>query len=380
MKPLYEMMYCLAFIQIIDYERKYLIFIILKMGGTQSVQDQINKATGKIAALHTNITEIQKIIIAEADKLVDDITTLNYDNPEFCDQLGYHYVDRLKTHFPVKVLEGVSDRLQLGLVPQENDVMVTYKDQVCKNIVAFYKKKIFLIEQIKKELPICISMESEVFSDLSDKLQSEGINTEKWIDVYKKVQQFNKDIKYRYSQIENSVGKIRAVQTWPKLNLISKNVINLLQGTTGMCKRYKTDLLRFAQATPEKVIVPTAAKRLTKPLPTVPITKPLPAVPITKPLPAVPITKPLPAVPITKPLPTVPITKPIPALPPKKPQPSFNIGDIKTVSADFTSTERGTIDVKKRTQVEILTEVEDGWVKIKIPTGEEGYISAFFLS
>lgn len=131
--------------------------------------------------------------------------------------------------------------------------MVNYKTSVCKSIVSFYQKKLFLLEQIRKEIPNCKAKEAQVFNDLSGKLQKEGIQTQQWINVYKKVQQFNKDIKYQYSQINNSIAKIRAAQSWPELNAESNAVLGLLNRTNGVCNRYFSDLYRFSQETPKNI-------------------------------------------------------------------------------------------------------------------------------
>lgn len=185
-----------------------------KMGSSQSVQENVSSAKSNIEELHKEINQLESQINKEVSRLESQIDAANYANlNEICDQIGYHYVDILSSHFPVKTLENYG-RVKLGLIPKpESSEMQNYKQTICKNIVAFYKKKLFLLTEIKTQIPKCIQQETEIYNNLSDKLQNEGINTEKWVDVYKKIQQFNKNIKYQYTQINNSIERIRNART-----------------------------------------------------------------------------------------------------------------------------------------------------------------------
>lgn len=230
------------------------------MGQAQTTEQKVNTAKSNIENLHIEVQKLEQVINQEVDKLEKDIANANYtDLNKLCDQIGYQYVDRLSSHFPITILEGYG-KIKLGLQPQPvTENMENYKQSVCKNIVAFYKKKLFLLEQIRKETPKCQTMERSVFNNLSEKLRSEGIDTEQWLEVYKKMQKFNKDIKYQYSKISNSVQKIRNSQTWAQLNSTSKDTIELVNDTNSICTRYQADLNRFRQLSPP-----------TKPLPEIP--------------------------------------------------------------------------------------------------------------
>ena len=250
------------------------------MGSNQSVSQKIASAKSNIGELHKQVDQLEEQINKEIVRMESQIDAANYTNlNEICDQIGYHYVDLLSSHFPVKTLENYG-RVKLGLVPKpESSEMENYKQTVCKSIVEFYKKKLFILAYVKKELPKCKEQETEIYSNLSDKLQRQGINTDKWIDVYKKIQQFNKNIKYQYSQINNSLGKIRNARSWNVLNTETKRVINLVNQTNSVCMRNKSDLLRFNQTMDNETVgdktikVNTAGpnpKRPTKPLPKTP--------------------------------------------------------------------------------------------------------------
>ena len=241
------------------------------MGTSQSVPQQIKSAEDNINSLHNDIDKIQQEIIEEGNRLVEIMTNRDYlDYKELCDQISYHKVDELKDHFPIQTLNNI--RYKLGLVPKpETDEMVENKETICKSIVDFYVRKVHLIKSIQNELPQCRTMENKIYNELSDKLKREGIKTEEWVNVYKKVEKFNKDIKSRNTQIKNSLEQIRKAQTQPELTRASKNVTNLLQNTTGMCKTYETDLLRFSEES-EKIRVKTVGPEPKRPTKTIPVT------------------------------------------------------------------------------------------------------------
>ena len=230
------------------------------MGTTQSSQQQIQSAKNNIEQLHRDVDLLQQNINREVGNLEKRIADSGYTNlEEICNKIEYHYVDLLNGHFPIKTLQGYG-RIKLGLIPPMTNDMKTDKLNVCKSIVAFYKKKLFLLGQISRDLPACRQKEKEIYTDLSNKLQREGINTDRWVAVYKKIQQFNKDIQYQYTQISGTIEKIREAQTWPQLDAQGQAVVNLLTQTNGICSRYQVDLHRFIN-TPQDAPVPAAQQQ-----------------------------------------------------------------------------------------------------------------------
>jgi hypothetical protein len=243
------------------------------MGGTQSVE----KAQADISKLHTEIDNLTGKIQREGDKAVDEITSKGYDSREtLCQQLAYHYVDRLKNQFPVQTLQGVGKRLQLGLVPQGNDLrdgttgktLVEYKDQICTGIVNLFLKKIDAIQKIQGAIPACAAEEREIYDVLSGKLRDEpNINTDKWANAYTRVSKFNKSIKSSYAKLNGMIDKIRKANTRPKVDSLHKETIRLINDTNKMCEGYKSDLFELRKDIASKTAVPTAAAATKPPVP-----------------------------------------------------------------------------------------------------------------
>lgn len=313
------------------------------MGGTQSVEQRTQKATEEIEGLHDQIVELQNQILREGDELIQDITKVEYtDADSLCNIIDYHYVDRLVSHFPIKAIEGVSDRLQLGVVPKpETQAMIDYKKEVCMNIAQFYKKKILLINQIKQELPKCVEMESEIHRDLATKLQEQGINTSEWLNVYKKVQDFNKDIKTRYGQIDRLVADVKRAQTWPALNTVGKNLANLLGSTNTMCRRYQSDLSRFeanlTRESPEGM--PTQPRQRVDEPESVQVEEP------------------------EESQAEVPLVK----------------GSVIKMTRDYRSNQPGTLNLRVGDEIEILEDEQNGWLLVRTSQGKEGFVSKYYL-
>lgn len=130
------------------------------MGASQSLDEQIRDAKDSIDNLHGNISNLDTMIKREVNRVETQIQNYNYtDLDEVCDKLEYYYVDKLNSMLPIKTLENYG-RVHLGLKvePITND-MEAYKNNVCKAIVTFHRKKLFLLSQIKQELPKCKAQE-----------------------------------------------------------------------------------------------------------------------------------------------------------------------------------------------------------------------------
>jgi len=332
------------------------------MGQSQSIQGKISDAQKNIEGLHNDVNRLNQLIIQEVIKLEQDIANAKYtDLNDLCDQIGYQYVDRLSAHFPVTTLEGYG-RIKLGLEAKPvTDSMENYKQSVCKNIVAFYKKKLFLLEQIRKETPKCQEQEKMVYQDLSSKLRQEGIDTAQWMDVYKKVQGFNKDIKYQYSKISNSVNKIREAQTWAQLNAASKDTIDLLTNTNNICTRYQADLNRFAQAVSAPEVVNEA-----------------PAPPVAEVAPVAEVTPEVAPV-VEAPKTVVEQNVPAPVVEAPKTAGPVPEGSKAVLKMDYSSPKAKTLKLKKGDVVTVIKYYLPDWVKVRTETGEEGFIGAITL-
>lgn len=336
------------------------------MGQAQTAQQKVNTAQSTIENLHVDVKRLEQIINQEVAKLERDISNANYTNlEELCDQIGYQYVDRLSAHFPITTLEGYG-RIKLGLEPKPTtEGMENYKQSVCKNIVAFYKKKLFLLEQIKKETPKCQVQEKTVFDNLSEKLRKEGIDTEQWMDVYKKVQQFNKDIKYQYSKIGNSVQKIRDAQNWAQLNSASKDTIELLNNTNTICTRYQSDLNRFATTIETTALSApiTSAELPTEISSSAPVSAPVSV--------ATPVPASIAPVPVEVKKESTESSAPI------------SVGDSVPVGATAVLTEDFTYkgDVTpKGTQVKVSAYDNKGWAKVELSDGKVKFVAKRILA
>lgn len=340
------------------------------MGQAQTTEQKVNTAKSTIENLHIEVQKLEQVINQEVNRLEKDIANANYtDLNKLCDQIGYQYVDRLSAHFPITTLEGYG-RIKLGLEPQPvTESMEKYKQSVCKNIVAFYQKKLFLLEQIRKETPKCQVQEASVFNNLSEKLRNEGIDTEQWLDVYKKMQKFNKDIKYQYSVIGNSVQKIRDAQTWAQLNTASKDTIELLNNTNSICTRYQADLNRFSQ--PASAPIPAAEPSPPrKPLPTPPTVSVPPSVesaPMSGSL-AADIPPLVRGEPVSE--------KPVEV---KKEPVSSDIppGSQAVLTQDFSY--KGQLVATKDTEVKVLAYDNKGWAKVETSDGKVKYVARNIL-
>ena len=214
------------------------------MGGTQSVE----KAQKKIGGLHSDIDGLVDKIQKEGDDVVQYIIKMDYDKrDELCQKLEYHYVDILKSQFPIKVLTGVelaqgtgNRRVQLGMkLPEDILTDLTLdKTQICQNIVDLFKTKIEIIGKLQKAVPDCKVRERKIYENLSAKMKAESsINTEKWGDAYKRMTKFNKDIKSSYTKIYNMIDAVLNAKTKKQVDSLHKKAVGLIARTSQMCER-----------------------------------------------------------------------------------------------------------------------------------------------
>ena len=379
------------------------------MGTTQSSQQQIQSAKNNIEQLHRDVDVLQQNINKEVSNLEKRINDSGYTNlDEICNKIEYHYVDLLYGHFPIKTLQGYG-RIKLGLIPTMTNDMKADKLNVCKSIVAFYKKKLYLLGQISRDLPACRQKEKEIYNDLSGKLQREGINTDRWVTVYKKIQQFNKDIQYQYTQISGTIEKIRAAQTWQQLDAQGQAIVNLLTQTNGICSRYQVDLHRFIN-TPQDVPViqqPQVAAQPREIVQQQPAVKQQPREVVQQPQVAQRLEVQQPAVvqpavvqqPAVQQVAQRPVVQPVvqsaavvqqPAVQqPAKAVPLIQanqpvaVGQTAVLTQDFKYTKEGsqsTLTLSKGTEVTVLRYGPRDWVFVRTLDGREGFIGSQVIS
>lgn len=220
------------------------------MGGNQSNEQKITTAENNIYTLHQDIKNIKNDIEEYANEIITAINKRNYnDVDKLCQQLSWHYTDRLSSHFNIETLDGV--RYNLDLMPTEDIIQkLPNKESTCISVSNFYKKKIKLYNDIIEALPTCINIEQQIYNNLSEKLKSQQINTQEWSKIYNKMNEFNKDIKMRYVRIKNLINVVRKAQNNNELNIASEKVIKKLQTTIGVCKMYENELLHLKSEIP----------------------------------------------------------------------------------------------------------------------------------
>ena len=84
------------------------------MGGSQSINQQIDNAKNNINNLHQEVDKLYNNINNEGDRLVGIITDRSYtDYIELCNKITYHKVDELHSHFQIDILKEVRKLLRL---------------------------------------------------------------------------------------------------------------------------------------------------------------------------------------------------------------------------------------------------------------------------
>ena len=76
----------------------------------------------------------------------------------------------------------------------------------------------------------------------------------RWVEVYKKLEKFNKDILFKYTQINNNIQRIMDTKNMEELQRISKSANISLGNTTSMCKNYANDLSILITNLPTPII------------------------------------------------------------------------------------------------------------------------------
>jgi hypothetical protein len=216
------------------------------MGNSASYEQQVNSYTGNLNTQHTDLDLSMKRIEAEADRVIGIILMRHYNDREaLCKQIAYHKVDELSQFFPTEVINNV--RYKLGVNANvTNATMERNRQNVCRDIVNFYLKKINLITNIQKEVPNCLNMEQEIYRNLTQKLESNRLNNQDSLAVYEKLEKFNKDIKKRYDLIEREIERIRLAKNMTELDAIARTTNTILSDTNKICKIHENELFQYS--------------------------------------------------------------------------------------------------------------------------------------
>lgn len=213
---------------------------------SSSFETQLRNQSLNINNLHNDIDATMTRIENEANRITDIIQQRNYtDQSGLCQQLGWQKVDELSSLLPIQTVQGI--RYRLGVVAPYSEELNLTKREMCRDIVNFYLKKINLISNIQRELPKCREMENAIYQGLTRRLQSEQLDNEEWIQVYTKLENFNRDIKSRYGLFERELERIRQARTVTELDNISVTTNSILSRTNAICSNYENDLLPYSR-------------------------------------------------------------------------------------------------------------------------------------
>jgi len=103
-------------------------------------------------------------------------------------------------------------------------------------------------------------MEKEIYDNLTMKLNSKNISDEEWLQIYKKIEKFNYDIKKRYTLIERELERVRQAKTVRELDDIAYTTNTILNDTNTICKRHETELFSYSNKA-EQMMSPMQAPR-----------------------------------------------------------------------------------------------------------------------
>lgn len=217
------------------------------MGAGASFEENLQNKTDRINAYHKDVQDIINKIEQKSNWLKQTIQQRGYtDKNAICSRIMWQNYDELASFFPVVEVEGV--RYKAGTVVKDNipDALQESKLQTCLNITTLYKKKINLINYILEELPKCIGMENAIYRNLQKRLYSENANTDKWLNIYQKLENFNQQIKKRYTLIYNQLEDIRLAKTIAKIDGVVNTTLAILSDTNKSCKVYESDLIAYS--------------------------------------------------------------------------------------------------------------------------------------
>ena len=231
-----------------------------------SFEENLQNKSSNIQTQHSDIDLVITRINTEADRLIALILERGYnDRDQICKKIGYQKIDELSGLFHTQTLNGV--RYKLGIIPENTPDLEANKTKVCLDIVNFYVKKINLITNIQKELPNCRNMENEIYNNLTNKLNSKSLNDDDWLQVYNKIENFNKDTQKRYKLIERELERVRAAKTMRELDAIAYTTNTILNDTNTICKRHENGLFQFSDKAEKMMPTGLTSQRIVSPQP-----------------------------------------------------------------------------------------------------------------
>ena len=241
------------------------------MGNTGSFEENLQRRSANINELHTDIDLLMSRVNNEANRIIDLINQRGYtDRNEICRRIGYQKIDELSDMFPIQTLNGI--RYRLGIIPEPTAALESNKQRVCLDIVNFYLKKVNLINNIQNELPKCREMEQRIYDGLTEKLSRGGLQTEEWLEVYNRLEKFNKEIRDRYELFERELERVRAAQTMSELDNIAVTTNNILSKTNTICRNYENELVLYSgHNIPVRAPIPAEPVRPQVALPRAPV-------------------------------------------------------------------------------------------------------------
>lgn len=236
------------------------------MGNSNSsFEDELRKKSTKINEYHNDIDKIMVELENESNRLLSLISQRGYDDQvNICQQLGWQKADQLANLLPIQTINGI--RYRLGIVPENTEELNKTKRDLCADIVNFYLKKMNLISNIQNELPRCREMENAIYQGLTARLQSADITNEEWLNIYNKLENFNKDIKKRYELIARELERIRKAKSVRELDAIAATTNGILARTNSICQNYENQLIPYSRKR-EVLVGDTSQSQPFKPLP-----------------------------------------------------------------------------------------------------------------
>lgn len=233
------------------------------MGAGASFEENLQNKNQKIQSYHNEVNALTQKITQRSDFLKRTIQQRGYlDKDAICSRIMWQNYDELSSFFPI--VKVGDTRYKAGVVPTTlPDTLQESKIQTCLDITTLYIKKVNLINYILEELPKCVEAENAIYKDLSQKLKKEPINEARWLEIYQKMENFNKTIVNRYRLILDQLEEIRLAKSISKIDSVANTTFGIVSNTNRACKNMESDLIRYSSRSP-------VALRPSKPLPAPP--------------------------------------------------------------------------------------------------------------
>lgn len=218
---------------------------------------------------HIDIDKLYETINEEGNKYVSLILDNEYtDKEKVCKQIGYQKIDELSNTFQIYSLKGVRHRLGIISLPEEGDIEMA-KRQICLDIVNFYVKKVNLISNIQKGLPVCKNLENQTYADLQYKLNQNNLSTKDWLAIYQRMEDFNKEIRTKYHLFNQLIEKIKNASSLQEIDNLTNSANALIARTNTICKNLNTEIEDMSNNMPPEKPVSPRIETVVKELPVI---------------------------------------------------------------------------------------------------------------